>query len=143
MKRMHLYVCLLALLGAIALTGCVKVIPYTPRAAAVAAPEKQMEEALNLSSFPPYDIEITDVYLKITQVEAGHGTSTSSLRFSSVASMKLQQARGLAGSYYKVMVEDGSGAEVFGIFSSDLDTAQRFMDALAVLVARAKKQVTQ
>jgi hypothetical protein len=139
---MHLYVCLLALLGAIALTGCAKTIPYTPRPTTVAAPEKQVEEALNLSAVPPIELEITDTYLKITQVVAGYGANTSSLRFSRVASMKLQRAPGHLGSYYKVMVEDASRADLFTLWSSDLDTAQRFMDALAALVARAKKQAT-
>jgi hypothetical protein len=138
MRYLRSYVRLLALLGAIALTGCVKVIPYTPRPATVVAPEKQVEEALNLSTVPPVEFEITDTYLKITQVVAGYGANTSSLRFSRVGSMKLQRVSGGFGAY-RVLVEDASGDGIFSLWSKDLDTAQRFMDALAALVTRAKK----
>jgi hypothetical protein len=134
MKRLLGYVLVLVL--ALAATGCASTIPYAPKPTS-AAPDKQVEESLNLSAFPPAKFEITDTYLKVVEISA-YGAGTGVVKFSAVSAMKLSKLTGSLATY-RVEVEDSAGGHLYTFWFNDLGAAQRFIDALAALKVRAPK----
>jgi hypothetical protein len=86
---------------------------YTPQPATVKAPEKELEETVNLAAEPPVKVEVTDTYVKAVWAGLGHyaGIVTRVVRYSGIVSMTLVQS--VAGLNYDpgfvVQVRDGSG----------------------------------
>ena len=102
------------------------------------APDKQITESLNFGTLPPVKIEITDTYLKVVDSSPNNGETATVLRFSTVGTMTIQQYS-VGTAKYLVMVNDTAGARLFVFWTSDLAGAQRFIDAVAALRARAPK----
>jgi hypothetical protein len=128
--------------GLLALTavGCFDTVAYTPQPAKVADPQHTLEDLVNIAEAPPLKVEITDTYLKLVYNGGDQGLATTLLRYDSVKELRLVKGKGLASGRYGVQAIDATGSPTFQFTVKDLETAQKFADALAAAVARAPKK---
>jgi hypothetical protein len=125
---------------ALAATGCVENIAYTPQPAKVADPQHELEDLVNIAEAPPLKVEVTETYLKLVYDHGDQGLSTTLLRYDSVKSINLIKGKGLFAGRFGVQAMDSSGSPTFQFVVKDLETAQKFADALAAAVARVPKK---
>ena len=116
------------LLGACATWAPVPV-PVKLNPSAVADPEKEIKTLLNMLSYPPAFIEVTDQYIKA--VWAG---STGVLLFAKVADLRVL----VKGDVFQVSAYDAKNNEFFAYrpATHDFPTCERFVNAFYALTKR-------